>query len=204
MKTLNVHRWAASFSTALAAAVLIATVVGDAAASSLLTLGPRGVQALVSAQLFNRAGRWYLIDDGACHTYLESPRTRVENDRLVLYAHLTSRLGQRIGNGCAGADLASNVTVSGKLRGREHSLVLDDIRIDRVDDEATRDALNLALQLVPDMVPRATSIDVLELMRGQILPNGALGAHLDDVHIVNLATRAGAVTIAFDLSLSAP
>jgi len=190
---------------ALSAAVMTAALfAADAAASSLLTLGPRGVQSLVSEQFFNRSGRWYLIDDGACHTYLESPRTRLENDRLVLNAHLTSRLGQRIGNGCAGADLASNVTLSGRLRGSGHTLMLDDIRIDHVEDDATRDALNLALQLVPDMVPRTASINVLELMRSQVLPNGALGAHLDEVRIANLTTRPGAVTITFDLSLSTP
>jgi hypothetical protein len=177
---------------------------GRSAASSLLTLGPRGVQTLISEQLFNRAGRWYLIEDGACHTYLESPRTRLENDRLVLSAHLTSRLGQAVGNGCAGVDLASDVTLSGKLSGSDHSLVLDDIRIDRVDDEATRNALNLALQLAPDTIPRRTTVDLLELMRRQILPNGALGAHVDQLHIMNIATRPTGVAIGFDLGLSSP
>ncbi|MDB6083722.1 MAG: hypothetical protein JWN43_1603 [Gammaproteobacteria bacterium] len=55
-----------------------------AAASSVLSLGPRTVQNLVAEQLFNRNGRWYLIDDGGiCYTYLESPRVRVVLDRLV-------------------------------------------------------------------------------------------------------------------------
>jgi len=73
----------------------------------------------------------------------------------VLKAHLVSRLGQRFGNNCVGADLASDVTVSGKIRGNGHQLMLDEIRIDRVDDEAVRNALNLALQ--------STRIPFLEL-----------------------------------------
>src|SRR5476649_2371253 len=102
-------------------------------AASVLSMGPRAVQSLIADQLFNRAGRWYLIDDGGvCYTYLESPHTRLGIDRLILNAHLSARLGQRIGNNCAGADFASNVTLSGKLHAAEHKLILDDIRIDRV------------------------------------------------------------------------
>jgi hypothetical protein len=189
-----------------AVAVLAAwALINPAAAASVLTLGPRSVQTLVTEQLFNRGGRWYLIDEGGvCYTYLESPRTHLEIDRLVLSAHLSSRLGQRIGNTCAGADLASNVTVSGKLHGTEHKLILDDIRIDRVDDEATRNALDLALQLASQSIPRAASIDVLEFVRKQVAAPGDSPVHLDQLRIVNITTRTDALVIQFDLSLSAP
>jgi hypothetical protein len=175
-----------------------------ASASSVLSLGPRSVQTLVTDQLFNRGGRWYLIDDGVCHTYLDSPHTRLELDRLVLSAHLSSRLGQRIGNNCAGADFASNVVLSGKLRGTEHRLILDDIRIDHVDDDATRDALNLALQLTSQSIPRAASFDVLEYVRKQVVAPQGSSVHLDQLSIVNIATRSDAVVIRFDLGLSSP
>src|SRR5450631_3590356 len=162
-------------------AVLAAfALIIPAAAASVLSLGPRGVQTLAAEQLFDRAGRWYLIDDGGvCFTYLESPHTRLRIDRLILNAHLSARLGQRIGNNCAGADFASNVTLSGKLHAAEHKLILDDIRIDRVDDELTRNALDLALQLDPQAMPRAASIDVLELIRKQVLATGGAPVHLD-------------------------
>jgi hypothetical protein len=176
-----------------------------AAAASVLSLGPRAVQTLIAEQLFNRAGRWYLIDDGGvCFTYLESPHARLVSDRLVLNAHLSSRLGQRIGNTCAGADLASNVTLSGKLRGTEHKLILDDIRIDRVDDETTRNALDLALQLAPQAIPRSASLDLLELMGKQAPAAGSSQLHIDQFHILNIATRSDAVVIQFDVGLSAP
>jgi hypothetical protein len=91
------------------------------ATASVLSLGPHIVQSLVAEQLFNRAGRWYLIDDGGiCYTYLESPHTRIEADRLVLTAHLSSRLGQRAGSNCIGAEFSSDVSLSGKLRGADH------------------------------------------------------------------------------------
>lgn len=187
-----------------AALALLAPGV-PAAAASVISLGPRTVQTLVAEQLFNQKGRWYLIDDaGVCFTYLDSPHTRIQADRLVLTARLSARLGQRIGNQCAGADFASNVILSAKLRGAEHSLILEDIRIDRVDDESTRSALNLALRLDAQALPRTASIDVFEFMRKQVTAGGDLSPRLDQFHILNIAARAAAVIIQFDLSLSAP
>jgi hypothetical protein len=191
----------------LRGAVLLTALASTipAAAASVLSLGPRAVQSLIAEQLFNRAGRWYLIDDGGvCYTYLESPHAHLVSDRLVLNAHLSSRLGQRIGNTCAGADLASNVTLSGKLRGTEHKLILDDIRIDRVDDETTRNALDLALQLAPQAIPRSASLDLLELLGKQAPAAGSSQLHVDQFHILNIVTRSDAVVIQFDVNLSAP
>ncbi len=190
----------------LAAAVLTSALawVSPAAAASKLSLGPRAVQTLIAEQLFTRGGRWYLIDDGACYTYLESPHAHIATDRLVLNAHLSSKLGQRIGNGCAGADFASDVTLSGTLRAADHTLILDDIRIERIDDEATRGALDLVLQLAPHALPRSASIDVLASVGKQALGTGTTPVHLDQFHIVNLTTRTNAVIIQFDMSLTAP
>jgi hypothetical protein len=173
-------------------------------AQSVLTVGPRNVQTLVSEQLFNRAGRWYLIDDGDCHTCLESPHTHIALDRLVLRAHLSSKFGQPMGNGCMGADFASNVTLSGKLHGSGHLLVLDDIRIDRVDDESARSALDLALKIDPQLIPRAANIDVSEFLKKDAIPAAGSAARLDEFRIVNIATRPDAIVIQFDLSMSVP
>jgi hypothetical protein len=174
-------------------------------ASSTLSLGPRGVQSLVAEQLFNREGRWYLIDDeGVCYTYLESPHVRLAADRLVLKAHMVSRLGQRFGSNCIGADLASNVTVSGKVRGTGQQLILDDIRIDHIDNEAARNALNLAVQVAPDSIPRTTRIDVLESLRKQAFTAGSFAVHVDEIHIASITTRNDTLVIQFDLSMSAP
>jgi hypothetical protein len=188
-----------------AVAVLSGVALGASEArAAVLSLGPRGVQALVSEQLFNRKGRWYLIDDGACYTYLESPRTHLDAGRLVLNAHLSSRLGQRMGDACAGADFASNVALSGRLRAADRQLILDDIRIERVDDESTRSALALALQLAPQTLPREARIDVLELVRKQVVAVAGLPVRLEQFHVVNLTTRPDGIVVQFDLSLSTP
>src|ERR1700737_209282 len=166
-----------------------------AAAESVLSVGPRTVQTMVVEQLFGRAGRWYLTDDGGCYTYLESPHIHLALDRLVLRAHLSSRLGQRMGKDCVGADFASNVTLSGKLHGSGHFLILDDMRIDRVDDESTRSALNLALQVDPKLIPRAVKIDVSEFVRKDVVAARGSAARLDDLRIMNITTQADAVVI---------
>jgi hypothetical protein len=189
----------------IVAAILSAFVLSlSAVAQSVLTVGPHNVQTLVFEQLFNRAGRWYLIDDGDCYTYLESPHTHIALDRLVLRAHLSSRFGQRMGSGCVGADFASNVTLSGKLHGSGHFLILDDIRIDRVDDESARNALNLALQVDPQLIPRAANIDVSEFVRKDVIAAGGSSARLDEFRIVNITTRPDAIVIQFALSMSVP
>jgi len=187
-----------------AAALSMCVLTLPAAAESVLSVGPRSVQTLVVEQLFSRAGRWYLTDDGGCYAYLESPQSRLALDRLVLHAHLSSRLGQRMGSGCVGADFASNVTLSGKLHGSGHLLVLDDIRIDRVDDESTRNALNLALQVDPQLMPHAANIDLSEFVRKDVITHGGSPARLEEFRIVNITTRVDAVVIHFDLSLSMP
>ena len=202
---MKIPRLSHAARTRIVAAILSAFVVSlSAVAQSVLSVGPRSVQTLVLEQLFDRAGRWYLIDDGDCYTYLESPHTHLALDRLVLRAHLSSRLGQRIGNGCVGADFASNVTLSGKLRGSGHFLILDDIRIDRVDDESARNALTLALQINPQLMPRAANIDVSEFVRKDVIAAGGSSAHLDEFRIVNITTRADSIAIQFDLSFSVP
>jgi hypothetical protein len=167
-------------------------------------VGPRNVQSLVLEQLFNRAGRWYLIDDGDCHTYLESPHTHIALDRLVMRAHLSSRFGQRMGSGCVGADFASDVTLSGKLHGSGHLLILDDIRIDRVDDESASNALDLARTVDPQLIPRAANIDVSEFVKKDAVTAGRSSARIDEFRIVNITTRPDSIVIQFDLSMSVP
>lgn len=202
MNTIRLSRWARA--RGVAAILSALALAPPAIAQSVLTVGPRNVQALVLQQLFNRAGRWYLIDDGDCYTYLESPHTRIALNRLVLRAHLSSRFGQRMGNGCVGADFASNVTLSGNLHGSGHLLILDDIRIDRVDDESARNALDLALKVDPQLIPRSANIDISEFVREDAISAGDSSAHLDEFRIVNITTRPDSIAVQFELRMSMP
>lgn len=198
---MNIPRLDHRFAAALVAAFALSA---PAAAQSVLSIGPRGVQTLVTQQLFDRNGRWYLFDEGGCFTYLNAPRTQIVRGRLVLRAQLSSRLGQQMGSDCVGTDFASSVTLSGRLHGRGHLLILDDIRIDRIDDESTRDALNLALQVDPQILPNAANIDASDFVRQQVLAIGGSRTRLEGFRILNITTRADAVVIEFNLNLSVP
>jgi hypothetical protein len=170
----------------------------------VLSVGERAVQTLVSEQLFTQSGKWYLLNDGGvCYAYLQSPHTRFANGRLLLDAHMSSRLGQRIGQQCAGADFSSDVTLSAQLKGAGSKLVLDDIRIEHVADEATRTALNLALEFAPTAMPKSVSIDILDLIRGQELARRGLSVRVDQFRILSIATNPTAIVIQFDLTLNA-
>ena len=103
-----------------------------------------------------------------------------------------------------GEDFASNVTLSGKLHGSGHLLMLDDILIDRVDDESARSALDLALKIDPQLIPRAANIDVSELVKKDAIMAAGVPAHLDEFRIVNITTRPDSIVIQFDLSMSVP
>jgi hypothetical protein len=90
------------------------------------------------------------------------------------------------------------------LHGSGHLLVLDDIRIDRVDDESTRNALNLALQVDPQLMPHSANIDLSEFVRKDVIAAGRSPARLEEFRIVNITARADAVVVHFDLTLSMP
>src|SRR5260370_31515207 len=122
-------------------AVILSLIASTSALaqSSQLTVGPATLLAIVSSQLFTKQGRWYLLDDGPCYAYLESPHVRLGHGRLYLDAHLSSRVGAQFAGTCLGAGFASDVTLSGKPIGTGSTLTLDDVRIDRVVDQSTAD-----------------------------------------------------------------
>jgi hypothetical protein len=182
--------------------ILLATTM--AVQASELAVGAQSVQKLVAEQLFNRQGRWYLLDDGPCYIFLESPRTRLSNGRLVLDAHLSSRVGVVVGANCIGSGFASNVTLSGKPVGRASTLTLDDIRIDHAEDGATAQLVDLIQSVAPQALPRAFSLDVLAAVRGAPITAAGIPISLTHFQIADVTTRSDAVVVHFDLSLSTP
>ena len=189
---------------AVIAIVMIAFAAVSVSAATV-SVGAKTVQSVISEQLFNRSGRWYLQDDGGvCYAYLDAPHTRLEKGRVYLHAHLSSRLGQRIGDTCAGVELSSNVTISGKPYGWGSTLTLNDIRIDHLDDDDTGGAIELIRQFAPQAVANALSIDVLALVRAQPTILAGMTVRLDQFKIADVTTTAQAIVVAFDLALSSP
>ena len=174
------------------------------AAASDLSLGPAAIQKIVARQLFTEQGRWYLVDSGPCHAYFDHPKIRLTDGRLILNAHLTARLGIPIGDDCAGTDLASDVTISAKPVGKGSSLTLDDIRFDRVDDGASRDAVNAIQQIAPQALPKTVSFDLLPLLDDKTISSIGVPVTVTQFRILNTTTTRDAVTITYNMSLKAP
>jgi hypothetical protein len=172
--------------------------------ASEIAIGPRPVQQILQTQLFTNQGRWFLLDDGPCYAFLESPVIHFKDGRLVLDAHLSSRLGQRIGGYCAGAGFASAVTLSARLVGQGATLTLADIRVDHVDDSVTRDLLSLLQKVAPQALPQAFSIDLLHNVRGSPLQLGGYTVSVTQFVIQQIQSTPAAITVRFDLSLAAP
>jgi hypothetical protein len=184
--------------------VVLATVTSFAATASDLSLGPNSIQKIVAEQLFNQEGRWYLVDNGPCYAYFDHPKTHLTEGRLILNAHLSARLGVQLGDNCAGTDLASNVTISARPVGKGSSLTLEDIRFDRVEDGASRDALNTIQQIAPQALPKAFSFDLLALVKDKSISAVGVPVTVSQFRILATETRRDAVKITYDMSLTAP
>jgi hypothetical protein len=186
-------------------AFAVLTMAASAAAgASDLSLGPASIQKIVSEQLFKQNGRWYLVDNGPCYAFFDRPRSHLTDGRLVLNARLSARIGIQVGENCAGTDMASNVTISARPVGKGSSLTLEDIRFDRVDDSASRDALNVIQQIAPEALPKAFSFDLLALVKDKSISAVGVPVTVSQFRILNTETRRDAVRITYDMSLTAP
>jgi hypothetical protein len=171
---------------------------------SQFTIGPQAVQALIAQQLFNHSGRWYLQDQGPCYAYLESPHTHLTAGRLVLDAHLSSRLGLSAGGNCLGAGFASNVTLSTAIRAHGSEIVFDDIRIDHIEDSTTATAIDLLRQTAPTAIPSALKLDLGTLIRGGSTNVAGFAVSLDRLKIQEIVTSPSGIAVTFSLFLSSP
>ena len=178
---------------------VLTTLTAVAAGASELSLGPASIQKIVSEQLFNQRGRWYLLDNGPCYAFFDHPKTHLTDGRLVLNAHLSARIGLQVGDTCAGTDMDSNVTISARPVGKGSSLTLEDIRFDRADD-----ALNAIQQLAPEALPKAFSFDLLTLVKDKSISAIGVPVTVSQFRILNTETKREAVRITYDMTLTAP
>jgi hypothetical protein len=172
--------------------------------ASQLAIGAASMQRIITDKLFSKQGRWYLSENGPCYAYFESPHVRFDKERIYLDAHLASHVGARVGGNCVGAAFASDVTLSGKLVGSGSTLTLDGVRIDRVADGATANAIGLIDQAALQALPHTFSIDVLAAARGKSGGDTDPPISVDRFQITDVTTQASVVVVRFALSLSAP
>lgn len=181
---------------------MAACAIPAPATASELELSRDAIQAIVMSTLFNDQGRWYFVK-GVCYVYVERPHVALAAGRLLMDAHLSSRVGLVAGNSCMGTDFASDVRLSGRFIGAGSQITLADIRIDDVKDDSTRQALDLLQSAAGTALPRSVNIDLLELVNPAVVPGTGVKVAVTQLNISAVNTLADKVTVAFDMKLRA-
>src|ERR1700722_7999753 len=175
--------------------------VGRAFASELV-IGRDALQTLVVASVFKDQGRWYLAK-GKCYAYFERPHVSLDAARVVIDAHLSSQLGVTVGDSCIGAEMKSDVRVSGKLVGSGSHIEIDDIRIDNVQDESTRKVIELLQSATGGALPKSVNIDLLPLLKPTGVPGTDIKVSATNLAIAKVTTLADTVDVQFEIELRA-
>jgi len=179
-----------------------ACAFGARAPASELQISRDAVQALVLQTLFGDQGRWYLLK-GNCFAYLERPRIGLAAGRLLIDGHLASRVGLDVGNSCVGSEFASDVRLSGRFVAAGSQITLNDIRIDSVKDESTRQALELLQSAAGASLPRAVDIDLLQLLKPTMVAGTAIRVAVTGLDVTAVTTQPDKVTVEFEMKLTA-
>jgi hypothetical protein len=190
-------RWRALFVLCLS----LSGLAGRATASELV-IGREALQTVMVASLFKDQGRWYLVK-GKCFAYLERPNVALDSGRVIINAHLSSRLGLTVGDACMGTELMSDVRVSGKLVGSGTHIEIDDIRIDNVQDENTRKVIDLLQSATGGSLPKSANIDLLPLLKPTSVPGTDIKVSATNLAIAKVTTLTDAVDVEFEVKLTA-
>ena len=183
----------------LAFTIGLLTLAGAAPAAEIV-LELSAVDKLVAQGLFANAGRYDIVK-GPCSAYLDRPSVTIAAGRVRIRSHLTARVGVVNGNSCIGVMLASWTEVSGKPVPKGGSVVLADIRVDKVEDPNLR--LLLESGLVPAL-PRVVEFDVLKSVRSMLQSNGGqFQANVDAFAIDSVTAADDKLSIRFDFLLVA-
>jgi hypothetical protein len=179
----------------------VCALCGRASASEL-TISRDAIQAIVLATIFNDQGKWYFAK-GICYAYVDRPRVGLAGGRLIIDGHLSSRIGLEVGDSCVGTDFSSDVRLSGRFIAAGSEITLNDIRIDNVKDDSTRQALELLQSAAGTSLPRAVHIDLLELVKPTVVPGAGIRVAVTGLKIGAVTTQAEKVTVDFEMELNA-
>lgn len=177
----------------------LSVVASMSAAAATLTVGKASIQRLFVEGVFNKNGRWYL-QEGACYAYLDSPRTWLAGGRVHIEAKLSSQLGVEMSGNCVGNPLAAKVEMSGRLMGAGTTLSLVDVKIDRIDDAATGNELDVLQALIPAPPP----LDVLKTIRERLADSEEVPITVEKLSIDSVTTSDTEVAVEFNFAVRAP
>jgi hypothetical protein len=145
-------------------AVVVGTLSGASLAAgpaSELTIQNTAIQKMLMDELFIDKGRYHLIAQTACqYAYVDSPAVTVSQGRVRIKVRLSGKLALEVGDQCVGgASDVVRVAISGRPTFSGEKLVLTDIKVDEVSNEAYRVLLQ---QFLESAIPRAVEINVRE------------------------------------------
>ena len=128
---------------------------------SELTIQNTAIQKMLMDELFIDKGRYHLLPQTACqYAYVDSPTVTLSQGRVRIKVRVSGKLALEVGDQCVGS--ASDVVrlaISGRPVFSGEKLVLTDIKVDEVSNEAYRVLLQ---QFLESAIPRAVEINVRE------------------------------------------
>ncbi len=136
-------------------------ILPAAESASELTIQNTAIQKMLMDELFIDKGRYHLIAQTACqYAYVDSPAVTLSQGRVRIRARVSGKLAMEVGDQCVGG--ASDVVraaISGRPTFSGEKIMLTDIKLDEVSNEAYRVLLQ---QFLESAIPRAVEINVRE------------------------------------------
>ena len=145
-------------------AVVLGILPGVSSAAGLaseLTIQNTAIQKMLMDELFIDKGRYHLIAQTSCqYAYVDSPAVTLSQGRVRINARVSGKLAMQVGDQCVGGNSdVVRVAISGRPAFSGEKLVLTDIKVDEVSNEAYRVLLQ---QFLESAIPRAVEINVRE------------------------------------------
>ncbi len=180
---------------------LALAATGGLAQAAEIVLQESAVLQLVKQALFTQQGR-YVLRPGPCHATLAEPSVTVQGGRVRIRSRLSSNTGVEVGDQCVGVPMAAWTVVSGVPVPRDGVVRLENIRIDDVEDETARLALQSGLA---PRLPRAVEIDVrgsvAEMLHGW--KSAGVQSTLEAFAIQSVEAEGGRLAVRFDFRIGA-
>lgn len=128
---------------------------------SELTIQNTAIQKMLMNELFIDEGRYHLLPQTACqYAYVDSPAVALSQGRVRIKARVSGKLAVEVDDQCIGgkSDVVQ-VAISARPAFSGEKVVLTDIRVDEISNEAYRILLQ---QFLASAIPRAVEINVRE------------------------------------------
>ena len=171
--------------------------------ASELTIRNTAIQKMLMDELFIDKGRYHLIAQTACqYAYVDSPAVTLSQGRVRIKARVSGKLAMEVGDQCVGSTSdVVRVAISGRPTFAGEKIVLTDIKVDEVSNEAYRVLLQ---QFLDSAIPRAVEINVREgLQRMLATRQSTYEVVVDQLSVADLTAENNQLHATLTFSLTA-